>query len=101
MADDKETPMTDRSKTDPFGVTFHIVASKHFPGLFEIVGDNPKKSKPQALAGHYTNKDKASAAIHAYLSGAWVYSDAEAEKLAKRAGRKPEKVELDATAGNG
>lgn len=76
-----------RETTDPFGTTYHIVASRHYPGLFKIVNKQGKQN-PKPIKGHYTNKDKAAQALHIYLSKAWAYSDAEAEKLAKRAGKK-------------
>ena len=89
----------DRTKTDPFGNTFHIAPSKLYPGLFEVYCPERRSdwTKPKEIQGHFTGKDKAAFFLNSYLSKAWAFSDAEAEKNAKRAGTKKTQAE-DATA---
>lgn len=94
------TNPVDRSKTDPFDNMYDIRATKLYPGLLEITCTNRRSDFqiPKQIQGYYTGRDKAQAALSAYLSKAWAFSDAEAEKAAKRAGRKMPEKEQDATA---
>ena len=91
--------VTDRNTTDPLGNTYTITTNRIYPGLLTIVCTNKRADFkiPKPISGYFTGKDKAQQALSAYLSKMWAYSDAEAEKNAKRAGRKPAK-EQDAAA---
>jgi hypothetical protein len=81
-----------KNNTDPMGNTWDVVVCKTYPGLFRIQqrDGHALGQPPAALRGHYTNKDRANAAIHAHLVTMWDKSD-EAAKRAKSA--KKESVE--------
>jgi hypothetical protein len=90
--------LIDRKTTDPFNSTYDIRASKFYPGLLEIVCINKRSDFqiPKEIKGYYTGRDKAQTALNAYLAKVWAFSDAEAEKLAKRAATKKTVKDEDA-----
>lgn len=94
------TEKVDRSTTDPFGNEYTILPSRRYPGLLEIRCETRPENwrKPKEIEGYFTGKDKALQFLNAYLVKAWEYSDAEAEKNAKRAATKSIKKTEDAPA---
>lgn len=74
---------------DPMGNTYEVVVSPRFTGLYEIaIKDGHHNSlPPDSLRGHWTNHDRATAAIKAHLSKMWTKVEAQKKPLSDTGAR--------------
>lgn len=73
-------------RTDVLGNTWEIGVSRVYPGLYDVKCTNrPQVKNPRVLDGHFTNKEKALAAIMAHVDALQTKADEASKPLSKKA----------------
>jgi len=79
---------------DPMGNRYRIHASKQYPGLYTISYTEARSDKmlPDEVRGHWTNVDRATLSLNAYLVTMWEKVEAHNKPLsnAGKARKEPE-----------